>query len=248
LDGLADRAKSLYEGTESCIILSTGASLFAQIAYLMGWGEFLMSLAANQPLIRALVERLLDFNLRLVIASLDRVEKYVQVFCMYDDLTHQNNLFVSKDTLKDIFIPAYKKLFLAVQTKADIKILFHICGASHLLFEELIAVGVDAFNPVQVAADGMGNTAALKERFGDRLTFWGGGCDTQHVLPYGTTEEVRREVRRRILDLAPGGGFVFCPVHNIQADVPPENIMAMYDEVGKWDRYPLPLDELRRIT
>jgi len=105
---------------------------------------------------------------------------------------------------------------------------------------------VDAFNPIQVAADGMGDTAELKRLYGDRLTFWGGGCDTQDVLPHGTTDTVRREVRRRIADLAPGGGFVFSPVHNIQCEVPPENIIAMYDEVGKWDAYPIRLSELKK--
>jgi uroporphyrinogen decarboxylase len=105
---------------------------------------------------------------------------------------------------------------------------------------------VDAVNPVQVAANGMDDTAELKRIFGNRLTFWGGGCDTQHVLPYGTIDDIRREVRRRIAHLAPGGGFVFCPVHNIQAGVAPENIIAMYDELGKWDRYPIRLTELKK--
>ena len=109
-----------------------------------------------------------------------------------------------------------------------------------------MSVGVDAVNPVQVSADGMGDTAALKRIFGERLTFWGGGCDTQYVLPYGTTDEVKREVRRRITDLAPGGGFVFCAVHNIQSEVPPENIVALYDEARRWDSYPVRLDELRK--
>ena len=245
LEGMADLAKSLYEGTDKCIILSIDTSLFAQIGYMMGWEPFLISLAINQPLIREFVERLLEFNLRLVTAALDQVGKYVQVFYLADDLTHQCNLFASKNTLNDIFMPAYRKLIAAVKSKAGLKILFHICGASRLLFEELISVGVDAFNPVQVAADGMDDTDALKRMFGDRLTFWGGGCDTQRILSYGTTEEVRQEVRRRIADLAPGGGFVFCPVHNIQSEVPPENIVAVYDEVSRWDRYPIHVEELR---
>jgi uroporphyrinogen decarboxylase len=106
--------------------------------------------------------------------------------------------------------------------------------------------GVDAFNPIQVASKGMDDTAELKRLYGGKLTFWGGGCDARDVLPRGTTDDVRREVRRRIADLAPGGGFVFCPVHNIQAEVPPENIVAMYDEVGKWDAYPIRVDGLRK--
>jgi uroporphyrinogen decarboxylase len=245
LEGMADRAKSLYEGTDKCIILSIDTSLFAQIGYMMGWEPFLISLAINQPLIREFVERLLEFNLRLVTAALDQVGKYVQVFYLADDLTHQCNLFASKNTLNDLFMPAYRKLIAAVKSKAGLKILFHICGASRLLFEELISVGVDAFNPVQVAADGMDDTDALKRMFGDRLTFWGGGCDTQRILSYGKTEEVRHEVRRRIADLAPGGGFIFCPVHNIQSEVPPENIVAMYDEVRRWEHYPIRVNELR---
>jgi uroporphyrinogen decarboxylase len=246
LEGMAERAKSLYEGTDKCIILSVDTSLFAQIGYMMGWEPFLVSLAINQPLIREFVERLLEFNGKLVTAALDRVGKYVQVFYLADDLTHQSNLFAGKNTLNDIFMPAYKKLIAAVKGKADLKILFHICGASRLLFEELMSVGVDAFNPVQVAADGMDDTDALKKMFGDRLTFWGGGCDTQRTLSYGTPDEVRHEVRRRIADLAPGGGFVFCPVHNIQSEVPAENVVAMYDEVSKWDHYPISVEELRR--
>lgn len=238
-EGLEANARTLYEETDKCVIFSAGTSLFAQIGFLMGWENFFISLATHQPLIREIVERLLDFNQKLVGAALDRVGKYVQVFNLYDDLTHHHNLFVSKKTLNDIFMPAYKKLLDLVKSKADVKVLFHICGASHLLFEELMSVGVDAVNPVQVSADGMDDTAALKRTFGGRLTFWGGGCDTQRVLPYGTTEEVKGEVRRRIRDLAPGGGFVFCAVHNIQSEVPPENIVALYDEARKWGDYPV---------
>jgi uroporphyrinogen decarboxylase len=246
LDGLEEMAKSLYEGTDKCVILSIGTSLFAQIGFLMGWEDFLINIAANPPLIKEIVDRLFSFNQTLIGAAMDRVGKYIQVFNMYDDLTHQQNLFVSKKALRELFLPAYRKLFTAVKSKADVKVLFHICGASHLLFDELMDAGVDAFNPIQVAAEGMGDTADLKRLYGDKLTFWGGGCDTQDVLPHGTTEDVRREVRRRIADLAPGGGFVFCPVHNIQCEVPPENIVAMYDEVGKWDAYPIRLSELKK--
>ena len=142
----------------------------------MGWEDFLVNTAANPPLIKEIVERLLSFNQTLIGAALDRVGKDVQVFNMYDDLTHQHSLFVSKKTLNEIFMPAYKKLFTAVKSKADIKILFHICGASCLLFDELMDAGVDAFNPIQVAATGMGDTAELKRLYGNRLTFWVGGA------------------------------------------------------------------------
>jgi len=92
----------------------------------------------------------------------------------------------------------------------------------------------------------MDDTAALKEKYGDRLTFWGGGCDTQQVLPFGTPEDVRREARRRIADLAPGGGYVFAAIHNIQRDVSPENIMALYDEAIRWESYPIRVADLKK--
>ena len=106
--------------------------------------------------------------------------------------------------------------------------MFHTCGAVRDLIPDFIEIGVDALNPVQVSAAGMGDTAALKREFGADLAFWG-AIDTQHVLPFGSTDDVREEVRRRIGDLAAGGGFVLAAVHDIQDDVPPENLLAMAD-------------------
>jgi uroporphyrinogen decarboxylase len=112
----------------------------------------------------------------------------------------------------------------------------HSCGAIRELIPDLIEVGVDILNPVQVNAPGM-DSLALKLDFGDSLTFWGGGVDTQTVLPYGSPEEVRDEVKMRIDHLAPGGGFVFAPVHNIQTGVPPENVVAMWETWRDYGQY-----------
>ena len=112
----------------------------------------------------------------------------------------------------------------------------HCCGGIAPLIPDLIEIGVDVLNPVQVNARDM-DSKKLKREFGKDITFWGGGCDTQKVLPFGTPADVTREVKRRIKDLAPGGGFVFTQVHNIQAGIPPENIMAMYDAVRKFGTY-----------
>ena len=100
----------------------------------------------------------------------------------------------------------------------------------------MIEIGVDALNPVQVSAASM-DTKKLKKEFGKDITFWGGGVDTQRVLPYGTPKEVKEEVKRRIDDLAPGGGFVFAAVHNIQVGVPPQNIMAMWEALQEYGEY-----------
>ena len=114
-----------------------------------------------------------------------------------------------------------------------VRIFYHSCGAILPVIPDLIESGIDILNPVQVSAAGM-ETGELKRRFGRDLTFYGGGVDTQHVLPRGTPAEVRDEVRRRIDDLAPGGGFIFDTVHNVQADVPPENIVAMWETVREY--------------
>ena len=112
----------------------------------------------------------------------------------------------------------------------------HQDGAILTLMDDIVDVGAEILNPVQYSADGMGDTKMLKERFGDRLTFWGGGVDAQDVLPRGTPEDVRREVFKRVGDLSPGGGYVFAAVHNIQPDVPPENVLATYEALDELER------------
>ena len=109
----------------------------------------------------------------------------------------------------------------------------HSCGSVYRLIQDLVEAGVDILNPVQISAAEM-DSKKLKKEFGDALVFWGGGCDTQRILPHGTRQEIRDEVKRRIDDLAPGGGFVFAQVHNILPDVPPENIMAMFEAVWEF--------------
>ena len=111
--------------------------------------------------------------------------------------------------------------------------MLHSCGSIRWALPDLIEIGVDAINPVQVSAVGM-DSAELKREFGRDIAFWGGGCDTQRVLNRGTPQQVRDEVRRRIDDLAPGGGFVFCQVHNVQPDVPPENVIAMLEAAAEF--------------
>jgi uroporphyrinogen decarboxylase len=124
----------------------------------------------------------------------------------------------------------------AAQSGSKVYLFYHTCGAAKPLIPYLIEEGVDILNPVQVSAVGM-DTKELKKEFGKDLTFWGGGVDTQHVLPFGTPQEVKDEVKRRIDDLAPGGGFVFGTVHNVQSDVPPENFMAMWETLQEYGKY-----------
>jgi uroporphyrinogen decarboxylase len=140
------------------------------------------------------------------------------------------------DCYKEMIWPYQKELFGYIKKKADVFVLLHSCGSVYRFIPHLIEAGVDALNPVQVSAAEM-DSANLKTEFGKDITFWGGGCDTQRVLNQGTANEIEDEVKRRINDFAPGGGFVFTQVHNIQPDVPPANVMAMIEAFDKYRGY-----------
>jgi uroporphyrinogen decarboxylase len=132
--------------------------------------------------------------------------------------------------------PKQRRLLEVIKSKTDAKVYYHSCGAVFDLIPDLINLGFDILNPVQVSARGM-DTKRLKETYGKDIVFWGGGVDTQRVLPFGRPDKVKDEVRQRIDDLAPGGGFVFAAVHNIQALVPPENIATMFEAALEHGKY-----------
>jgi uroporphyrinogen decarboxylase len=136
---------------------------------------------------------------------------------------------------REFFQPRHARMWRRAKELANVKVMLHCCGAVRPLLADLIDAGLDAINPVQISGKDM-DAAGLKRDFGKDLTFWGGGCDTQKILPTGTPDEVSRHVREQVSALAPGGGFVFQQVHNILANVPPENIIAMYDTVREFSR------------
>ncbi|MHC4620700.1 MAG: uroporphyrinogen decarboxylase family protein [Planctomycetota bacterium] len=235
---LRDRAKYLFENTDYALAGTAvfGGGVFEQPSRMMGMENFLMSLAANEKFADAVMSKILDIYIECCSRYLDLLGEYLHVFVYWNDIAGQRGPLISPDTYRRMIKPKDKKLFDAVKKKTDAKIFYHCCGACRQLIGDLIETGVDILNPVQVAAKDM-DTAQLKKEFGKDLTFWGGGVDTQRVLPYGTPQQVQDEVRRRIDDLAPGGGFVFATVHNIQNDVPPENIMAMIETLREYGVY-----------
>ena len=162
----------------------------------------------------------------------------IDIVVMADDLGLPRGPIVLRDMYRRLFKPWHKKYFNAVSENTSAYINFHCCGAISELLDDLIEIGVDAVNPVQVAADGM-DFANLATKFGGRVSFWG-AIDTQRVLPKGSPADVRVEVKKRFGDLAPGGGYVFSAVHNIQPDVPLENILAMFEAAND---YSYPIDE-----
>jgi uroporphyrinogen decarboxylase len=235
---LRERAKYLYENTNYALVGSAviGGGIFEQPARTMGLENFLMALVSEPEFADRMMDQITDIYVESCDSYLDQVGEYLAVFTYWDDVCGQHGWLIAPDVYRERIKPKQRRLVDAIKSKTDAKIYYHSCGAVFDLIPDLIELGFDILNPVQVSARGM-DTRRLKEAYGEDITFWGGGVDTQYVLPFGSTEEVVDEVKRRIDDLAPGGGFVFAPVHNIQALVPPENIAAAYETALKYGQY-----------
>jgi uroporphyrinogen decarboxylase len=235
---LAEQAKYLYDKTDYALVGSgvIGGGIFEQPARMMGMQNFLMALVAEPRFADRLMEGITDIYIESCNNYLDQVGEYIQVFTYWDDVNTQNGWLIRPELYRKMIKPKQRRLVDAIKKKTNAKIFFHGCGAVYDLIPDLIDVGFDILNPVQVSARGM-DTKNLKRAYGKDITFWGGGVDTQSVLPFGTPEQVADEVRRRIDDLAPGGGFVFAAVHNIQAFVPPQNIVTMFDTAREHGHY-----------
>lgn len=235
--GLKEKAQYIIEQTGSAVVASNClANGFLQMgAQLYGFSRWLMMLASEPQEVEKFLDQLLEFKTKYWETYLTHV-KDVDIVCEADDLGTQRGTWISKKMFRKYIKPRQEKLFKAIKKKADVKIFLHSCGSCYDFIPDLIEAGVDILNPIQVSAAHM-DTKELKKEFGSDLVFWGGGVDTQRVLPFGTPQEVKEEVKRRIEDMAPGGGFVFAAVHNIQADVPPPNIVAMFEALDLYGKY-----------
>jgi uroporphyrinogen decarboxylase len=201
---------------------------------LRGFEDGYMDLAADPALARRIMERILEVKLAYWAAVLPHLDGLVDVVGEADDLGGQDRTLFAPATYRELVKPLHRELFAFLHAHTDASVFFHSCGAVRELIPDLIEIGVDILNPVQVSAAGM-DTASLKREFGRDLVFWGGGVDTQHVLGSGTPAQVRSEVHRRVEDLAAGGGFVFAAVHNVQPNVPPENLLTMRSAIDERD-------------
>ena len=235
---LGQLAKQLYENSDYALVGSAviGGGIFEQPARVMGLQNFLMALISEPAFADRLMETITDIYIESCNRYLDYVGPYIQVFTYWDDVAGQNGWLIRPELYRKLIKPKQKRLVEAIKKKTDAKLFYHSCGATRDLIPDLIEIGFDILNPVQVSAKGM-DTKELKAQFGRDIVFWGGGVDTQHVLPFGKPQEVVDEVKRRIDDLAPGGGFVFAAVHNIQALVPPKNIVAAFDTALEYGKY-----------
>ncbi len=229
---LADGARALRERTDRAIVGLFGGNLLEVGQFLYRNDKFLMLLAGNPDRAHEFLDRLMDIHLANLTNYLTAVGPHIDVIVFGDDLGMQRGPQISPNMYREFFKPRHAKLWAKAKELADVRVMLHCCGGVRPLLDDLIEAGLDAINPVQISCDGM-EPRGLKADFGDRLTLWGGGCDTHKVLAFGTPEEVRRHVEEQISILAPDGGFVFQQVHNILADVPPENIIAMFDAIDR---------------
>lgn len=235
--GLRENARRVAEDLGELVIAGGMAAGFFEITcWTRGYAKVYPDLVNNREWIEYLMDTIVDLKLAYWEIALPMLGDYVDVVQEADDVAGQFGLLVSPEVYRSMIKPRHKKICDFIKARTDAKIFYHCCGAIRDIIPDLIESGFDIINPVQVSATGM-ESKALKRDFGDQIVFWGGAVDTQGVFTDGTPKQVKDEVRRRVDDLAPGGGFVAAAVHNIQANVPPENIIAMWEAIQEYGVY-----------
>ncbi len=234
----AMRAWTRRADPPAIVVEATPGGILEIASWLRGYEDFLSDLVADPPLADYLMERVLEYKLACWEMFLGSIDDEFDVAFESDDLGTQRGPMISLEVYRRHIKPLHGRLFDGIRRLAGrpVPIALHSCGGVSEFLPDLVDIGLDILNPVQVSAAGM-DPAVLKQRFGRDLTFWGGGIDTQHVLPFGSPQDVRDEVRRRIDQLSPGGGFVFAAVHNIQGTVPSQNIAALFEAFEAFRAY-----------
>jgi len=232
-ENLRAQAEAAVAQGKAVALAGPCAGIAEVCSWLRGYEAYYIDLALNQDYVATMLDRLVDFKSAYWERALAEIGHMVDVVVEADDLGGQNAPLMSPRTYRTLIQPRHRRLFSFIKDQAPVKVFYHSCGAVRRLIPDLIEAGIDILNPVQISAADM-DLHKLKQEFGRDLVFWGGGVDTQGVLGTATPDEVRSHVRQNIEALAPGGGFVFATVHDIQANVPPENIMAMWEA---WQEY-----------
>ena len=237
-EGMRERARHVHEvDGRATVVGSLWAGVTEMHFRMRGYEDGYMDMALNPDLARALMRKITDLKLAYWEQVLDQLGPDIDIAAEADDLGAQHAPLFSPEAYRDIVKPLHKEIIDLIKSRSNAKFFLHSCGAIRELIGDLVDIGVDALNPVQVSAEGM-ETAGLKAEFGDDITFWGGTVDPQKTLARGTPEDVHEETTRRINELKPGGGFVIASIHNMQAQVPVENILAFWsavEEAGTYD-------------
>ncbi len=223
--GLRREAERLRRETDCALVVHVPGRIFSLGQFMCGFENWLVQLKVNPEFCEALLDRALDIQLAMADETLRAVGNAADILYLADDYGIQTGPLISPALFRSIFKPRMARVIQFLRERSSAAIAFHSCGSVYALIPDFIDVGVQLLNPVQVAAADM-DSARLRREFGKNLVFWG-AIDTQQVLPAGTPDEVRAEVARRVKDLSPG--YIPASVHNIQAEVPPRNIVAMFE-------------------
>ena len=242
--GLRRQAERFQAEGKIVVLKGLCAGIFEMGQRLRGMENFLCDILADPKNAGIVLDKFTELKMQFWDMALDELGDVVDIVVESDDYGTQESQLISPNTFRKLMKPRLKDLFSLIKKKLREKksgakrgwLFFHSCGNVRPIIPDFIEIGVDILNPVHVNAHGM-EPAQLKKDFGSEVTFWGGGVDTQNVMPHGTTENVREDVKRNLEALMPEGGFVFNTVHNIQPDAPPENIMAMWETLQEYGKY-----------
>ena len=237
VSNLEERGKFLYDNSDLAIVGNFGGSIFEAAYGLRGFENFMIDLMVNKKFAEKLLDKLVKHNKEYFKRYNEAVGEYIQVIMVGgEDIGTQRNLVINPETYREMIKPRQQELWQFINENCDAKIMIHACGSIDKIIDDLHEAGIEVLNPVQTTANNM-EPRRLKKEYGDKLSFWGGGCDTQKILPRGTPDEVREEVKKNMKIFKPGGGFVFNQIHIIQYNVPPENIIAMFDTAYEHSNY-----------
>jgi uroporphyrinogen decarboxylase len=234
--GVREQALQLREQTPYALSTGIGGVVYEYCWYMRGLERWFMDMIENPAFCGLLLDQTLKYWMDYYTGFMAEVGDIVDVVMIGDDLAGQHGPLFSPKFYRRVVKPRQKKLVQHIRSLTSAKIWYHTCGSCIEYIPDLLDNGIDILNPVQTSAEGM-DPAILKEKYGAQLVFWGGGCDAQHVLPFASPEEVAHHVRQNVEAFKPGGGYVFNNVHNIQAGVPPENVVAMYDAAYEYGFY-----------
>ena len=235
-EGLRERALKLKRETPYAVVSGISGGVYEICWYMRGLEQWFRDTLTEPDFCEALLDQTLKYWLDFFRVFLDEVGDLVDVIMIGDDLAGQTGPLFQPDFYREIVKPRHKRLVEYIRSRTEAKIWYHTCGSCLEYIPDLLDNGIHILNPVQISAENM-DPARLKARFGDRLVFWGGAIDAQHVLPSASPETVREHVRRNLEIWKPGGGYVFGNVHNLQAGVPAENIVALFDAAYEYGFY-----------
>ena len=235
---LLDATKNIYDNTDLAIVLNPpqGSQIRELGAWLTGYEKHFMDIIANKRFVEALSDILLDWHKAWIDEALSLVGEYISVIVMADDLGIQTGPIFNPDHYRELYKPYHKELISFIKARTRAKIFYHCCGSIETFIPDLIEIGVDILNPIQVSAKTM-VVDRLKKEYGKDIVFWGAACDSQHTLPFRSKEEVCDEVKNTVTTLKRGGGYIFAPIHNILPDISNEKVLALYSEAYRHGFY-----------